>query len=213
MRGEFFGIFVAQFIERERAPRGDFQGAVQRGGHAGEGGPQFLPRVQMTFRVRLPPVTRLGHRSSMAHGGQHVVQGPPPRHVVQHVAGGHQRDAAALRLDEQILQLPAIVRTAPQGDQQIAAVGEHLSELPQHVARRRLANTRRRNTQGWRTRVLHGWQAVNRRRTGAGRRRVVLGGTTVSGRDQSGQQALGVLSQIVKRQFALPFCLRGAVRA
>ena len=94
-RGQFFRVFITQFIERKLAARGDFQGAAQRGGHAGKRRAKFLPRVQMTLGVRLQPIPGFGHRHPVTNGGQDIMQGQATANVIEHVAGSHQRNAAA----------------------------------------------------------------------------------------------------------------------
>ncbi len=83
-------VVVSQFVQGKTAGLGDLERALERPLIPAEEAQGLGRRLQMTLGVGLEPEARLVDRPMLADAGQHVLQGPPPGDVVEHVAGRDQ---------------------------------------------------------------------------------------------------------------------------
>ena len=115
-------ILVLQLVQAEPCPRHDLEAA-------GDGfGIGFVQARDLVRRFKLavakPFALEPGRvdGDAFADAGHHVLQDAPLRHVVQHVAGDHGRDASRLRAVGQGAQPHRVAGSPAQGQRKIATV-------------------------------------------------------------------------------------------
>ena len=95
-RHRFVGILVLELSKVELDPLGDLKAALHRAGEAGEEPGHFGGRFQMPLAVGLQPQAGVMDGAGLADAGQHVLQVPAVRAVIEDVVGGEHRRAGGL---------------------------------------------------------------------------------------------------------------------
>ena len=135
LRGEagfgFVRVLVAQFAQAEAAALGDLlrAGDGVRVGH--EQARHLLGRLQVAFWRARAAETGIVDGAAFADAGDHVVQDPPARVVVEHVVGGHRRHPRVLRRLGERVQAGGIARTAVQGEGEVGVPAESAFQVLQ----------------------------------------------------------------------------------
>ena len=88
-------IFVFQLVEREAARVRDLDRAFQRVFITFEEPGHFGRRLQMPLRIGLKTKSCLAKRTFFANAGEHVLERATFRRMIEHGAGGDERDAGA----------------------------------------------------------------------------------------------------------------------
>ncbi len=127
---------------------GDLHGALQSFGRVLIKSRQLIQGTQVSLRVGLQMRCCLIDRQAQTDGGQDMLEHLPPRRVIQHVAGGDQRQAPAPRPVKQLLQAASIIGALMQRSQEISALAKTSGEVApgsrvESTVRRLLASGRR----------------------------------------------------------------------
>ena len=123
-RGEFLGILVTQFVEREGCLPGDFQRARQGLWITGEEHGHFLRRSQVSLGIGKQQFAGRGHRAAVPHGAEHVAERLSLRHVEMNVARRDQRHPRAMRQRREPIEPLLIVAAMVQFDEEVTAARE-----------------------------------------------------------------------------------------
>jgi hypothetical protein len=127
-RAGLLRVLVPQFVQAERRPPRDLDGAVDRLGMAPKEARHLVRRLEAALGMGKHAPARLGHGAPVPDAGQHVLQGTSRRRVVMHVVGGRQRNPHVLGQGRQLLQALLIVRAveARGGDREPIVVEHRL---------------------------------------------------------------------------------------
>ena len=142
-RAKFFGIFVAEFFERERTAFSHFDGASDRLGTFGKEPIHLGPRAQEALGVRKAAKPQLGDGAAVPRRGEHVLQHLPRPVVIMHVVGRDEWHAGGLRCMDQPSDVTAILGSAAEFGQEITAIAEQIAIAGQPGARDCRRGTRR----------------------------------------------------------------------
>ena len=130
-RAEFLRVLVPQFVEREVAAVADLDRVCDRVGAVAKQRRHLGGRLEMPFRVGIPPLTQLGHRAAVTDRRQNILQPLSLAHMAMHVIGRHQRDARLPRELPPFRQQRLVIRATMQFSQCIRAVAEGGGQLSQ----------------------------------------------------------------------------------
>jgi len=125
-RHDLARILVAEFVERERAARGDVERHRHEFRRVDRG--ETLERAQVALAVREQRVARAVHGGAEPGGGEHVLQRAPAAHVHVHVASGHERQSESLAESLEPLEPAAVLSRSEQFHSDPEAPGEHGGE-------------------------------------------------------------------------------------
>ncbi len=92
VREAFGRVAVDDLVEAEGALAGDLHGSGEQLGRIGVAATHLLRRCERVFGICLEPVARLVDGAIVAYAGEHVLQRPPGRIVVENLLEGDERN-------------------------------------------------------------------------------------------------------------------------
>ena len=95
-RNRLVGVFIGEFVEREPAGLGDLERAPNRIFMATEQPCHLGRRFDVTFAVGFEQEAGLVDCGLLADAGQHILQGPARRCMVENIIGRNQRHMTTL---------------------------------------------------------------------------------------------------------------------
>ena len=125
-RHQLLGIFVAQFVERERAARGEIERGVGQLARIERGEPRA--RAQVALAVGEERVAAFGERRAQADGRERVLQRAPGAHVHVHVARRDERQSGGARKRLQRGEARAVAGAREEFGGDPCAAGEDVGE-------------------------------------------------------------------------------------
>ena len=128
LRNRLVRIFVSQLVEGEAARFRDLDGARQRVLIALEEARHLGRRFQMPLGIGFEAKPCVGKRAFLADAGEHVLKRAAHWAVIQHRAGGDERDARALGHPRETFDPRAV----------IAAIGVARGEVERRARRQRV---------------------------------------------------------------------------
>jgi hypothetical protein len=118
---------VAKFTEGERTAVGEGAGVLDRLGQSRETTLERFDPLEMTLRVRVKQVARLGDGRLVAYGGHDVLQDLASANVVKGSLRRERRDARPPGKRRQAIKLFCVVDAAMQLDEQPESVAEEFA--------------------------------------------------------------------------------------
>ena len=133
VRQTFGRVDVAQVSQGKRALIRDLQGASDKRWIIFKQPRKGVGRQERVLRIGLQPVARRVQRDAVADAGQHVLQRPACRGVVEHFGAGDERPAQCFHAVAQIAFVLDVLGAAVPRHKAIGATGESIGERGQRI--------------------------------------------------------------------------------